>query len=349
MTDLTTLTLAEARDALKARKISSVELTHAHLDAMEAAKALNAYVAVTADQALSMARSSDERLAKGEGGPIEGAPLGIKDLYATKGVHTQACSHILEGFKPPYESTVTAHLWRDGAVMLGKLNMDEFAMGSSTETSCYGPTASPWLPPGWSEAKARAALASDKKGLLTPGGSSGGSAAAVAAHLCLGATASDTGGSIRQPAAITGVAGIKPTYGRCSRWGMVAFASSLDQAGPLARNVRDCAILLRSMAGHDPKDFDLRQRAGSRLRGRDRPLGQRPHHRHSREYRLEGMNAEIEALWDRGAAWLRDAGRARRRGLAAQHSACAACLLYCRAGGGFVQPRALRRGALRFA
>jgi aspartyl-tRNA(Asn)/glutamyl-tRNA(Gln) amidotransferase subunit A len=308
LTDLTTLTLAQARDALKARKISSVELTQAHLDAMEAAKALNAYVAVTADQALNMARLSDERLAKGEGGPIEGAPIGVKDLYATKGVHTQACSHILEGFKPPYESTVTAHLWRDGAVMLGKLNMDEFAMGSSTETSCYGPAASPWLPPGWSEAQARAALASDKKGLMTPGGSSGGSAAAVAAHLCLGATASDTGGSIRQPAAFAGVAGIKPTYGRCSRWGMVAFASSLDQAGPLARNVRDCAILLRSMAGHDPKDStcvnapvpDYEAAVGRSVKGLTigAPL----------EYRLEGMNAEIEALWDRGAAWLRDAG-----------------------------------------
>ena len=297
----------------------------------------------------AMARSSDERLAKGEGGPIEGAAARHQGPLCDKGVHTQACSHILEGFKPPYESTVTAHLWRDGAVMLGKLNMDEFAMGSSTETSCYGPVASPWLPPGWSEAKARAALASDKKGLLTPGGSSGGSAAAVAAHLCLAATASDTGGSIRQPAAITGVAGIKPTYGRCSRWGMVAFASSLDQAGPLARNVRDCAIMLRSMAGHDPKDStcvnapvpDYEAAIGRSVKGLTIGIPQRVSaRRHERRDR---------GAVDRGAAWLRDGRGARRRGLAAQHSACAACLLYCRAGGGFVQPRALRRGALRLA
>jgi len=308
LTDLTTLTLAEARDALKARKISSVELTTAHLDAIEAAKALNAYVAVTADSALDAARASDARLARGEAGPLEGLPLGIKDLYATKGVHTQACSHILDGFKPPYESTVTAHLWRDGALMLGKLNMDEFAMGSSNETSYYGPVASPWLPPNWDEAQARAALASNKNGLLTPGGSSGGSAAAVAAHLCLAATASDTGGSIRQPAAFTGVAGIKPTYGRCSRWGMVAFASSLDQAGPLARNIRDCAIMLRSMAGYDPKDStcldapvpDYEAAVGRSVKGLTIGI--------PREYRLDGINAEIEALWERGAAWLKDAG-----------------------------------------
>jgi aspartyl-tRNA(Asn)/glutamyl-tRNA(Gln) amidotransferase subunit A len=254
LTSLTHLTLAEARDKLRSREISSREITSAHLGAIEQARGLNAYVVTTIDKALQMAEASDARLGAGEGGPLEGLPIGIKDLYATEGIHTQACSHILDGFRPPYESTVTSNLWRDGAVMLGKLNMDEFAMGSSNETSWYGPVASPWLPPNWSRQKARAALANGKRGLLTPGGSSGGSAAAVAARLCLAATASDTGGSIRQPAAFTGVVGIKPTYGRCSRWGMVAFASSLDQAGPLARTVRDAAIMLRSMAGPDRKD-----------------------------------------------------------------------------------------------
>ena len=255
MTDLTSLTLAEARDRLKSRTISSVEITKAHLEAIERAKGLNTFVAITADKALQMAEASDTRLARNEGGPLEGLPIGVKDLYATEGVHTQACSHILDGFKPRYESTVTSHLWRDGAVMLGKLNMDEFAMGSSNETSYYGPVASPWLPPNWSRDRGRtAALTLDKRGLLTPGGSSGGSSSAVAARLCLAATASDTGGSIRQPAAFTGIVGIKPTYGRCSRYGMVAFASSLDQAGPLARTVRDAAIMLRSMAGPDLKD-----------------------------------------------------------------------------------------------
>ena len=309
MTDPTALTLAEARDALKARKLSSVEITKAHLNAMERAKALNAYVAVTAEQALEMAKASDAKLAKGEGGPLEGLPIGVKDLYATKGVHTQACSHILDGFKPPYESTVTSHLWRDGAVMLGKLNMDEFAMGSSNETSYYGPVASPWLPPNWSAEQARAALGhASKKGLLTPGGSSGGSASAVAARLCLAATASDTGGSIRQPAAFTGTTGIKPTYGRCSRYGMVAFASSLDQAGPITRTVRDSAIMLRSMAGHDAKDStcvnspvpDYEAAIGRSVKGLTIGI--------PREYRLEGMSAEIEGLWMKGAEWLRAAG-----------------------------------------
>ena len=276
MTDLTSLTLAEARDQLKSRAISSVEITAAHLEAIERAKGLNAYIVTTVDKALRMAEASDARLAKGEGGPLEGLPIGIKDLYATEGVHTQACSHILDGFRPTYESTVTSNLWRDGAVMLGKLNMDEFAMGSSNETSYYGPVASPWLPPNWGRDQARTALARGKQGLLTPGGSSGGSAAAVAARLCLAATASDTGGSIRQPAAFTGIVGIKPTYGRCSRWGMVAFASSLDQAGPLARTVRDAAIMLRSMAGPDPKDFDLLTGCCSELRRRHRPIGSRP-------------------------------------------------------------------------
>ena len=309
MTDLTSLTLAEARDQLKSRAISSVEITKAHLVAIERGKALNAFVAVTADKALAMAAASDARLAKGEGGPLEGLPIGIKDLYATEGVHTQACSHILEGFKPTYESTVTAHLWRDGAVMLGKLNMDEFAMGSSNETSYYGPVASPWLPPNWSREQARAALADKgKRGLLAPGGSSGGSSAAVAAHLCLAATASDTGGSIRQPAAFTGIVGIKPTYGRCSRWGMVAFASSLDQAGPLARTVRDAAIMLRSMAGPDPKDStcspgpvpDYEAAVGRSVKGLTIGV--------PKEYRLDGMNPEIEALWAKGAEWLKSAG-----------------------------------------
>lgn len=308
LTELTSLTLAEARDALQSRRISSVELTEAHLRAIERAKGLNAYVATTPDQALDMARASDARLAGAAAGPLEGLPIGVKDLYATKGVHTQACSHILDHFKPTYESTVTANLWRDGAVMLGKLNMDEFAMGSSNETSYYGPVASPWLPPNWSAEKARAALAGDKRGLLTPGGSSGGSAAAVAARLCLAATASDTGGSIRQPAAFTGTAGIKPTYGRCSRYGMVAFASSLDQAGPIARTVRDCAIMLRSMAGADAKDStcansdvpDYEAAIGRSVKGLTIGI--------PREYRLDGMNPEIEALWRRGADWLRAAG-----------------------------------------
>ena len=275
---------------------------------MDRARGLNVYVATTDEKALKMAEASDARLAKGEGGPLEGLPIGVKDLYATEGVHTQACSHILDGFKPTYESTVTANLWRDGAVMLGKLNMDEFAMGSSNETSYYGPVASPWLPPNWSRDKARAALAGDKRGLLTPGGSSGGSAAAVAARLCLSATASDTGGSIRQPAAFTGTVGIKPTYGRCSRWGMVAFASSLDQAGPLTRTVRDAAIMLSSMAGPDPKDStcspksvpNYEEAIGRSIKGLTIGV--------PKEYRLDGMNGEIEALWMQGAEWLKAAG-----------------------------------------
>ena len=310
MSDPTDLTLAEARDALAAGKLSSLELTKAYLAAMERARALSAYIAETPDQALAMARASDARIARGEAGPLEGLPIGVKDLYATKGVHTQACSHILDGFRPTYESTVTAQLWRDGAVMLGKLNMDEFAMGSSNETSYYGPVASPWLPPNWSAAQGRAALAADKRGLLVPGGSSGGSASAVSARLCLAATASDTGGSIRQPAAFTGICGIKPTYGRCSRYGMVAFASSLDQAGPLARDVRDAAIMLRSMAGHDPKDStcydapapDYEAAIGRSVKGLKIGV--------PKEYRLDGMNAEIEKLWAQGVEWLRAAGAA---------------------------------------
>ncbi|MDB5594524.1 MAG: gatA 1 [Hyphomicrobiales bacterium] len=308
MTDLTHLTLADARDALKAKTISAVDLTQAHLAAIEKARALNAFVKETPDRALAMAKVSDAKIASGNAGALEGLPLGIKDLYATEGVHMQACSHVLDGFKPAYESTVTSQLWRDGAVMLGKLNMDEFAMGSSNETSYYGPVASPWLPPSWDEARGRAALAGDKKGLLVPGGSSGGSAAAVAAHLCLGATATDTGGSIRQPAAFTGTVGIKPTYGRCSRWGVAAFASSLDQAGPIARTVRDCAILLKSMAGHDPKDStsfdapvpDYEAAVGRSIKGKKIGI--------PKEYRIDGMPAEIEKLWSDGIEMLRAAG-----------------------------------------
>src|SRR5258705_2946103 len=237
MTDLTKLTLAEAREALTKGDFTATELTQAFLAAIEAANpALNAYIAVTAEQALAAARESDARRARGEARALEGLPLGIKDLFCTEGVHSQACSHVLDGFKPPYESTVTRNLWDAGALMLGKLNMDEFAMGSSNETSYYGPVVSPWRRAGGSNVK------------LVPGGSSGGSAAAVAADLCLAATATDTGGSIRQPAALTGTVGIKPTYRRCSRFGIVAFASSLDQAGPIPKTVRDPAIMLRPLA-----------------------------------------------------------------------------------------------------
>ncbi|MDF2798724.1 MAG: gatA [Devosia sp.] len=296
MTDLTKLSLADASKGLKAKSFSATELTGAYLGAIEAANGvLNAYVAVTAEQATEMAKASDEKLSKGEGGSLEGIPLGIKDLFATKGVHTQAASHILDGFKPFYESTVTSNLWRDGAVMLGKLNMDEFAMGSSNETSYYGPVVSPFRAEG-------------SNAQLVPGGSSGGSAAAVAAWLCAGATATDTGGSIRQPAAFTGTVGIKPTYGRCSRWGTVAFASSLDQAGPIARTVEDSALLLRSMAGFDPKDstsvdLPVPDFAAAVERGvKGLCIGV------PKEYRMEGMPAEIEKLWEQGLEWLRAEG-----------------------------------------
>src|SRR5262249_13165950 len=241
MTDLTSMTIAEARDGLAKKSFTSRELTEAHIAAVEAARSLNAYVLETPDKARAMAQAADARIAKGEGRPLDGIPLGVKDLFATRDVRTTACSRILDNFVPTYESTVTANLWRDGAVMLGKLNNDEFAMGSSNENSCHGTVRNPWRRRGSNVD-------------LVPGGSSGGSAAAVAARLALGATATDTGGSIRQPAAFTGTVGIKPTYGRCSRWGIIAYASSLDQAGPIARTVRDAAILLRSMAGHDPKD-----------------------------------------------------------------------------------------------
>ena len=295
MTDLTSLTLAQARDALRRKEFSATELADAHIDAVANARALNAFVLETPDRARDMARASDGRLARGEGGPLEGLPLGVKDLFCTADVRTTASSRILENFVPTYKSTVTANLWRDGAVLLGKLNNDEFAMGSSNETSHFGPVISPWRRHG-----------SDAK--LVPGGSSGGSAAAVAASLCVGATGTDTGGSIRQPAAFCGIAGIKPTYGRCSRWGIIAFASSLDQAGPFARTVRDCAILLRSMAGLDPKDTtcvdlpvpDYEKSVGASIRGKRIGV--------PKEYRIPGMANEIGALWERGAQWLGDAG-----------------------------------------
>jgi len=295
MAELTSLTLKAALDGLASKSFSSVELTQAHVEAVEAARALNAYVVETPERALEMAKASDARRAKGEAGRLDGAPLGIKDLFCTEGVESTAASKILKGFKPTYESTVSANLWRDGAVMLGKLNMDEFAMGSSNETSAWGPVANPWRAEGGNAN-------------LTPGGSSGGSAAAVAAELCLGATATDTGGSIRQPAAFTGTVGIKPTYGRCSRWGIVAFASSLDQAGPMARTVEDSAILLSSMAGHDPKDStslpvetpDFASFCGKSVKGLRVGI--------PKEYRVDGMPPEIEKLWEQGIAWLKEAG-----------------------------------------
>ena len=295
MSDLTRLTLKAALDGLAAKSFSAVEITEAHVEAVAAARALNAFVLETPDRALEMARASDARRAAGNAGPLDGAPLGIKDLFCTKGVRSTAGSKILGEFVPTYESTVTANLWRDGAVMLGKLNMDEFAMGSSNETSAWGPVVNPWRTRGGNAQ-------------LTPGGSSGGSASAVAAELCLGATATDTGGSIRQPASFTGTVGIKPTYGRCSRWGVVAFASSLDQAGPMARTVEDAAILLTSMAGHDPKDStslpvetpDFAAFVGKSVKGLRIGV--------PKEYRVDNMPPEIDALWEQGIAWLKDAG-----------------------------------------
>ena len=306
MTDLTRLTLTEARDGLKAKTFSATELTKAHIAAVEKARALNAYVLETPEHALKQAAASDEKLAKGEAGPLEGLPLGIKDLFATNGVRTTACSNILGNFVPAYESTVTSQLWRDGAVMLGKLNNDEFAMGSSNETSAFGNVVNPWRRKGSNVGSGAGGAVEGNH--LVPGGSSGGSAAAVAADLCLAATATDTGGSIRQPAAFTGTVGIKPTYGRCSRWGTVAFASSLDQAGPIAKTVRDAAVMLRSMSGHDPKDTtsvnmavpDYEAAVGRSVKGMKIGI--------PREYRLDGLNAEIDALWQQGIEWLRAAG-----------------------------------------
>lgn len=295
MTDLTALSIAQARDALKKKSVSAAEIADAHLDAIEKARSLNAFVLETPEIARAMAKESDRRIAEGKAGPLEGIPIGVKDLFCTKDTRTTASSHILDNFIPAYESTVTAQLWRDGAVMLGKTNNDEFAMGSSNETSFFGPVQSPWRRQGSNTP-------------LVPGGSSGGSAAAVAARLCLGSTGTDTGGSIRQPAAFTGIVGIKPTYGRCSRWGIVAFASSLDQAGPFARDVRDTAILLRSMAGYDPKDTtsvdrevpDYEAAIGRSVKGMKIGI--------PKEYRLDGMAAEIDTLWQQGVEWLRKAG-----------------------------------------
>jgi aspartyl-tRNA(Asn)/glutamyl-tRNA(Gln) amidotransferase subunit A len=295
MSELTSRTLAESLVSLRKREYSAVELIEAHLASMSQARALNAFVLETPDRAREMAARADAALAKGEGGRLAGIPLGVKDMFCTEGVRTTACSRILANFVPTYESTVSANLWRDGAVMLGKLSNDEFAMGSSNETSSCGAVVSPWRRQG-----------SDAR--IVPGGSSGGSAAAVAARLCSGAIGTDTGGSIRQPASFTGIVGIKPTYGRCSRWGIIAYASSLDQAGPFARTVRDCAILLRSMAGFDPKDTtsvdlpvpDYEAALTRSVKGMKIGI--------PKEYRVDGMPDEIEALWSRGADWLEAAG-----------------------------------------
>jgi aspartyl-tRNA(Asn)/glutamyl-tRNA(Gln) amidotransferase subunit A len=288
-------TLAEARDALRAKRISAAELTTGFLDAIAEARPLNAFITETCERAAEMAAESDKRIVAGKARPLEGIPLAIKDLFCTKNVRTTAGSRILENFVPPYESTVTQNLWDAGAVMLGKTNMDEFAMGSSNENSWFKPVANPWRP-------------RNSNRTVVPGGSSGGSAAAVAANLCLGATGTDTGGSIRQPAALSGIVGLKPTYGRCSRWGIVAFASSLDQAGPLARTVRDAAILLGSMAGFDPKDStSVEKPVPDYEKGIERGVaGLRigvP-----REYRMDGAPAEIDALWSKGVDWMRAQG-----------------------------------------
>ncbi|MDH3597086.1 MAG: Asp-tRNA(Asn)/Glu-tRNA(Gln) amidotransferase subunit GatA [Rhodospirillales bacterium] len=295
MDELTGLDLSAARDLLAKGEVSSKELTEAHVAAVAAVRPLNAFITETPDKAIEMAEASDARRAKGEAGVMEGLPIAIKDLYCTEGVLTTAGSHILDGFHPPYESTVTAKLWQAGAVMLGKTNMDEFAMGSSNMTSYYGAVENPWRRAG------------DNRPLV-PGGSSGGSGAAVAARAALGATGTDTGGSIRQPASFCGIVGMKPTYGRCSRWGLVAFASSLDQAGPMTRSVRDAAIMLTAMAGHDPRDStsvdrpvpDYEAALAGDVRGLKVGI--------PKEYRLDGMPAEIEALWQQGVDWLKAAG-----------------------------------------
>ncbi|MFI4988419.1 MAG: Asp-tRNA(Asn)/Glu-tRNA(Gln) amidotransferase subunit GatA, partial [Alphaproteobacteria bacterium] len=295
MTALAELTIAAARDGLAKRSFSASELAEAHIRAVEEVRPLNAFISETPEAARAMASASDARLKRGEACLLEGIPLAIKDLFCTEGVLTTAGSHILDGFKPAYESTVTAKLWRAGAVMLGKTNLDEFAMGSSNMTSYYGPVENPWR------------STRDNRPLV-PGGSSGGSAAAVAARAALGATGTDTGGSIRQPAAFCGIVGMKPTYGRCSRWGIVAFASSLDQAGPMTRSVRDAAIMLRAMAGHDAKDStsvdlpvpDYERAVGRSLKGLRIGI--------PKEYRVEGMPAEIDRLWRQGIAWLEAAG-----------------------------------------
>ena len=292
MTDLTKLTITEALKGLKEKKFSAVELTKEYLNKMESSRELNAYVLETPEKALEQAKAADEKYKNGTNGALEGIPLSIKDLFCTRGIRTTACSHILDGFVPPYESTVTQKLLDAGAVFLGKLNMDEFAMGGSNETSFYGPAVNPW--------------SKDKK--LVAGGSSGGSAAAVAANICAAATGTDTGGSIRQPSAFCGVTGIKPTYGRCSRYGIIAFASSLDQAGPIAKDVRDCAVMLKNMAGHDVRDStsakaevpDFEKFIGMDVRGMKIGI--------PAEYRPDGLNAEIAAVWDRGIEMLKARG-----------------------------------------
>ena len=293
MTDLNKMTLADARNNLRAGEITSVELTEACLSEIEGSGKLNAFVHNTPEIAMAQAEAADARIAEGDAPSMCGLPIGIKDLFCTKGVPSQAASGILEGFKPEYESTVSQNLFDAGSVMLGKLNMDEFAMGSSNETSVYGNAVNPWK-------------VDDRD--LTPGGSSGGSASAVAADLCLAATGTDTGGSIRQPAAFTGITGIKPTYGRCSRWGIIAFASSLDQAGPMTKSVRDAAIMLEAMCGHDPKDStsadlpvpNFEAMLTGDIRGKVIGI--------PKEYRMDGMPAEIEKLWADGTAMLKDAG-----------------------------------------
>ena len=294
MADLLSLSAVEARAALDAGEVSAPELTGAYLAAIEETGALNNYVAVTADKAMEMAEASQVRIKADEAGLIEGIPVGVKDLFCTAGVASTACSKILEGFTPTYESTVTANLWREGGVMLGKINCDEFAMGSANETSAFGPAVNPW----------QAADGAD----LVPGGSSGGSASAVAARSALLATGTDTGGSIRQPAAFCGVVGMKPTYGRCSRWGIVAFASSLDQAGPFSRTVADNALMMQAMASHDLKDStsadtplpDLMAALDKGVKGMKIGVPS--------EYVMDGMDSEVVALWEKGQAWLRDAG-----------------------------------------
>jgi aspartyl-tRNA(Asn)/glutamyl-tRNA(Gln) amidotransferase subunit A len=294
MSALTALGLAEARAGLAAKKFSATELVEAHLAAI-GADDLNAFILATPERARAMAKESDRRLAAGEARPLEGIPVGVKDLFCTAGIATTAGSRILESFVPPYESTVTAKLWDAGAVLVGKTNLDEFAMGSSTVTSWFEPTLNPWTPPGAATP-------------LVPGGSSGGSTAAVAARLCPAAIGTDTGGSIRQPAAFCGVVGLKPTYGRCSRFGIVAFASSLDQAGPITRTVADCALMLQHMAGHDPQDSTSADRPPedftAALTGDVRGLRVGV----PKEYRLDGTPPEIAALWQQGIAWLREAG-----------------------------------------
>ncbi|SNR26530.1 Asp-tRNA(Asn)/Glu-tRNA(Gln) amidotransferase subunit GatA [Paracoccus sediminis] len=293
MTDLNRLTIADARDALRKGDTTAADLTEACLTAIDGADALNAFVHHTPDMARDMAAAADARIKAGDATAMTGIPLGIKDVFCVRGVPSQAASRILQGFRPEYESTVTRNLWNAGAVMLGKLNQDEFAMGSANESSCYGPAVNPWK-------------VDDRH--LTPGGSSGGSAAAVAADLCLAATGTDTGGSIRQPAAFTGIVGLKPTYGRVSRWGVIAYASSLDQAGPMTKTVRDAAIMLGAMASVDPQDStsadhpvpDYEAALTGDIRGKRIGV--------PREYRVDGMPADIDALWRKGADMLRDAG-----------------------------------------